>query len=136
MRVSTTPWHAGALATGGYGRRIDDTSVSRDAPDMFHIPEVVNHNPVANLFSTEVDETRHMIHDESKGLMNNTVSKGAPEWFHVSRNLSKAQLNHTKTVGNLKVVMGKQLLCEPFPKRPGYHGNSEGASAIDWGSAR
>ena len=70
-----------------------------------------------------------------KRVLNNTVSDGAPDWFKVSRNLSKNQLNHTQTMGNEKILIGPMVLCEPFPKKGGYHRHTED-NAIDWGTAR
>ena len=49
--ISSTPWTMSTKAIGGYGRKIDDTSVSHDAPDWWHIPEVMDHTPQIGMVS-------------------------------------------------------------------------------------
>ena len=116
FRVSQTPFHGAAVATGGYGRRIDDTSVSLDAPDFFHIDEVINHNPKITYGDTHRNVQQRPKHS-------NAESHDAPDWWRCDEGTIVARTRHSA------LCVGKQLIMEPLLPEV-----SRGK--IDWGSAR
>ena len=114
FRVSQTPFHGAAVATGGYGRRIDDTSVSLDAPDFFHIDEVINHN-----LKITYGEHHHHQHGPRHA---NAESHDAPDWWKHEHHHHAARAKHLG-------LRGKQLIMEPL--LPQFN-----KKAIDWGAPR
>jgi len=114
MKVSTTPWTSYAKAAGGYGRIIDDTSVSHDSPAFMQIPAVMAHIPSLNAggeFSGTSRPAKFQYRDDT------TISDDAPSWFHI-RSVVKWK-GHQKTnpdPGHDKMVLGKEVIFEPRPK--------------------
>ena len=125
MKVSTTPWTAFAKAAGGYGRQIDDTSVSHDCPSFMHIPQVMSHVPqigAGGYFSGTTRPAKVIHRDDT------TISEDAPDWFQI-----KAVTNwksHQKTnpdPGHKKMVLGKEIIFEPKIR-----GNPSDTAPINW----
>ncbi len=127
MKVSTTPWTAMAKAAGGYGRQIDDTSVSHDAPGFMHIPEVMTHVPkhgAGGYFSGTV-RMRPVVHRDDT-----TISEDAPEWFKIPSVVKwKEGRKRNPDPGHRKMVLGKEIIFEPKMKK-----REEGP--IDWDSLK
>jgi len=111
MKVSTTPWTAFAKSAGGYGRLIDDTSVSHDCPSFMHIPEVMQHAPSTGMggeFSGN-NRPRPVIHRDDT-----TISADAPDWFQIPSVVNWRQDQKTNPdPGHIKMVLGKEVIFEP-----------------------
>jgi len=113
MKVSTTPWTAYAKAAGGYGRIIDDTSVSHDAPSFMHIPAVMHHVPQTGMCGEFSGSRKAKFQHRD----DTTISEDAPSWFHIPSVI--AWKGHQKTnpdPGHDKMVLGKEVIFEPRMK--------------------
>lgn len=111
MKVSTTPWTAFAKAAGGYGRQIDDTSVSHDCPSFMHIPEVMSHVPQigAGGYFSGSNRPAKVIHRDDT-----TISEDAPDWFQIPSVVNwKAHQKRNPDPGHTKMVLGKEIIFEP-----------------------
>tara|TARA_B110000305_G_scaffold107412_1_gene120822 strand:+ start:137 stop:742 length:606 start_codon:yes stop_codon:yes gene_type:complete len=114
MKVSTTPWTAYAKAAGGYGRVIDDTSVSHDSPSFMQIPEVMAHIPQTGQ-SGEFGGTRKAKFQHRDDT---TISDDAPDWFRIPSVVNwKANQKTNPDPGHIKMVLGKEIIFEPKPKK-------------------
>ena len=122
MKVSTTPWTAMAKAAGGYGRLIDDTSVSHDAPAFMHIPQVMQHIPVTGMggeFSGN-NKPRPVVERDDT-----TISEDAPDWFRIKSVASwRVREKASPGPGIRKMVLGKEVIFEPIVETSG--------EPIDW----
>jgi hypothetical protein len=122
MKVSTTPWTAMAKCAGGYGRLIDDTSVSHDCPSFMHIPEVMRHTPQTGMGGefSGTNKPRPVVHRDDT-----TISADAPDWFQIKSVVNwKEGQKRNPDPGHVKMVLGKEVIFEPKPKKR--------ASSIDW----
>jgi hypothetical protein len=122
MKVSTTPWTAMAQCAGGYGRLIDDTSVSHDCPSFMHIPEVMRHTPQTGMGGefSGTNKPRPVVHRDDT-----TISADAPDWFQIKSVVNwKEGQKRNPDPGHVKMVLGKEVIFEPKPKKR--------ASSIDW----
>jgi len=107
LRVTTTPWHGAMVSTGGYGRKVDDTSVSLDSPDFFHIPAVIQHNP-ATALGTQFRKRQGL----TVKPMKTATSDDAPDWFKSTRQGS-GRRNRSESK-HAKLILGSQVICEPI----------------------
>ena len=121
-RVSSTAWHQSHAATGGYGRKIDDTSVSFDSPQFFQIKAVMDHDPQTALGSQlrvgkggagfEASKDVHgtlmsQVRDDT------TVSRDCPQWMH----LKAVQAFQARLDGEFPTA-GAALARKPNPTNP------------------
>lgn len=90
--------------------------MSLDAPDFFHIDEVINHNPKI----TYGEPHRHF---EQGPRHSNAESRDAPDWWKCDTGQNKARTRHSA------LCVGKQLVMEPLLPEVSIE-------TIDWGSAR
>ena len=109
LKVSATPWFAPSKATGGYGRKIHDTSVSYDSPDIFHVEGLEEHDEEAARRSNgSMGRTRRRCTRDGDSPMRRSVSQDAPDFFHLqSREPPTTSLKYTK------MIYQKQILIEP-----------------------
>lgn len=121
LRVSSTPWLQAATLNGGYGRKIDDTAVSHDAPNFFHIKELMEHKhsiTVGGFVKTRKwnnDPAKHILRDDT------SVSLDAPNFFHIKEVMAH-KIDHLGNAGHEKLMVSKLsraganlVLCEPHP---------------------
>ena len=113
MKVSTTPWTAYAKAAGGYGRVIDDTSVSHDSPAFMQIPHVMSHVPQMGM-GGEFSGTKKAVFQHRDDT---TISADAPDWFQIPSVVKwKSDQKTNPDPGHDKMVLGKEVIFEPRPK--------------------
>lgn len=126
MKVTSTPWKMASQSTGGYARRVDDTTVSHDAPDFFHISHVVNHDPKTTLGTCAAvgQELRRKRQDLAKDMSDTCVSADSPDWFQI-----RDVVNPVKGPPIEIHRVNNQVMFEPVPQR-------QKDRTIDWGSAR
>ena len=116
LKVSATPWFAPSKATGGYGRKIHDTSVSTDAPDIFHVDGIEEHDEQAARNSNVSFGAAPRPHRDGASPLRRSVSQDAPDFFHLqSRNPPTDNLKYTK------MIYQKQILIEPPTPRAAAH---------------
>ena len=116
LKVSATPWFAPSKATGGYGRKIHDTSVSTDAPDIFHVDGIEEHDEQAARNSNVSFGAAPRPHRDGASPLRRSVSQDAPDFFHLqSRNPPTGNLKYTK------MIYQKQILIEPPTPRAAAH---------------
>ena len=112
LKRSESPFMAAAKATGGYGRRMDDTTVSLDAPDFFHIPEVMTHDPKISMqggITGKAKVQEGQIRDDT------TISLDVPDWMKIREVVEFADADKTlDNAPHMHLLIGKQVLCEPF----------------------
>ena len=112
LKVSESPFMAAAKASGGYGRRMDDTTVSLDAPDFFHIPEVMTHDPKISMqggITGKAKVQEGQIRDDT------TISLDVPDWMKIREVVEFADADKTlDNAPHMHLLIGKQVLCEPF----------------------
>lgn len=112
LKVSESPFTAAAKASGGYGRRMDDTTVSHDAPDFFHIPQVMDHDPkiaMSGSITKLAKGKEGIVRDDT------TISEDVPDWMKIRAVVEFS--DSLKTLENAPhkiLIIGKQVLCEPF----------------------
>mmetsp|Transcript_1860 Transcript_1860/g.3702 ORF Transcript_1860/g.3702 Transcript_1860/m.3702 type:complete len:227 (+) Transcript_1860:104-784(+) len=125
MKVSTTPWTAMAKAAGGYGRQIDDTSVSHDCPSFMHIPQVMSHKPqigAGGYFSGSTRPAKVVHRDDT------TISEDAPDWFQIPSVVAwKEGQKKNPDPGHRKLVLGKEIIFEPKMRD-----SKSSTASIDW----
>lgn len=107
LKVSATPWYAPSKATGGYGRKIHDTSVSYDAPAIFHVDCLEEHDEEAARRANGSIAHRRVKRD-GDSPMRRSVSQDAPDFFHLQcREPPTTNLKYTK------MIYKKQVMFEP-----------------------
>lgn len=108
LKVSATPWFAPSKATGGYGRKIHDTSVSYDSPDLFHVDGLEEHDEDAARKSNGSMGAAPRQRKDGDTPMRRSISQDAPDFFHMqSGKPPTTNLNYTK------MIYQKQILIEP-----------------------
>jgi len=112
-KVSETPWTAGAQVYGGYGRRVDRHTVSHEAPELFHIDAVQEHEGPTNARGAFFNQFKRAQTAPPKHH-DTHVSDDAPDWFRLKKVVEyDPDVPFEQAPRYQKLLIGRTVVIEP-----------------------
>mmetsp|Transcript_27512 Transcript_27512/g.37816 ORF Transcript_27512/g.37816 Transcript_27512/m.37816 type:complete len:166 (+) Transcript_27512:809-1306(+) len=123
-KVSKTPWHEKAKLCGGYGVRIQTSTVSNDAPGHFHSSTKVSNNMEMSTISRSLSANPHSVRSNNK-MEATLLLPGGASIFEATR-VNSQRSDRAKF---LSIPMENRVMMEPIYKK-------SAREPIDWKSMR